>query len=84
MFRKTVNRRKFQDAMKSFVNAMSLRLECSEVLNEGLLISVLKYKSVTKGWMKEERSRIKAMQVDNLRGLLDIKRIDEISNATDK
>ena len=32
-------------------------------------------------WEEEERSRIRAVQVDNLRGLLSIRRMDRVLNA---
>ena len=32
-------------------------------------------------WKEKERSRIRTVQVDNLRGLLGIRRIDEISST---
>ena len=50
------------------------------VLHETLLVPVLVYGSETMIW-KEERSRIMAMQMDNLRGLLSIRRMDRVSNA---
>ena len=41
------------------------------VLHETLLLPVLMYGSETMLWKEEERSRIKAVQMDNLRGLLE-------------
>ena len=32
-------------------------------------------------WKKKERSRIRTVQMDNLRGLLDIRRMDKAPNA---
>ena len=32
-------------------------------------------------WKEKERSRIRAVQMDNLRGLLGIKRMDMVTNA---
>ena len=48
------------------------------VLHEGLLTPVLFlfYGSETMIWRKMERSRIRALQMDNLRDLLGIKRMD--------
>ena len=45
------------------------KLEFAKVLNEGLLVPVLWYGSETMVW-KEERSRNRAVQMDNLRSLL--------------
>ena len=36
----------------------------------------LRYGSDTMLWTEEERSRIRAVKIDNLRGLLGIKRMD--------
>ena len=32
-------------------------------------------------WRENERSRIRAVQMDNLRGLLDVRRIDRVANT---
>ena len=45
------------------------------VLQETLFVSVLMYGSETMLW-KEERSRIRAVHIENLRGLLGIRRMD--------
>ena len=37
--------------------------------------------SETMIWIEKERSRIKDVQVDNLRGLLSIRRMDRVLNA---
>ena len=39
------------------------------------------YGSETKMWREKERSRIRTVQMDNLRGLLHIRRMDKIPNA---
>ena len=39
------------------------------------------YGSKTMLWKEEERSRVRAAQMDNLRGLLGIRRMDRIHNA---
>ena len=48
---------------------------------EPLLVPVLKYGSETMIWREKERSRIKAVQMDNLRGLLGIRKMDKVLNA---
>ena len=49
-------------------------------MHETLLIPVLMYGSETLLW-KEERSRIRAVQMDNLKGLLGINRMARVPNA---
>ena len=51
------------------------------VLHGTLLVPVLIYGSETMIWNEKERSRIKSVQIDNLRGLLGIRRIDRVLNA---
>ena len=75
--RKLLSGRKVAGAVKSLVNARDLQLECARVLHETLFVPVLMYGSETMLWKEKERSRIRAVQMDNLRGLLGIRRIDE-------
>ena len=76
--RKAESWRKVTGAIRSLVNARSLKSECAKILHEVLLLPVHMYGSKTK---KEERSRIRAVQMDNLRGLLSIKRMDKVPNS---
>ena len=50
-------------------------LKCDRVLQELMLMTVLIYGSEKIIW-KEEKSRIRAVQMDNLRGLLAIRKMD--------
>ena len=50
------------------------------MLHELLLVPVFTYGSKTIIWREEERSRIRAALMDNLRGLLSIKKIYEVLN----
>ena len=50
-------------------------------LHESTIVPVLMYGSETMMWKEKERSRIRAIQMDNLRGLLGIKRMDKIPNS---
>ena len=59
----------------------SLKLEYARVLHEGLLMPVLLYGSETMIWREKERSRSKAVQMDNPRGLLGIRRMDKAPNS---
>ena len=69
------------DAIRSLVNAKILRLEYARVLHESLLVPVLTYGNETMIWREKEKSRINAVQMGNLRGLLGIRRIDKVPNA---
>ena len=51
------------------------------VLNETLLVPVPMYGSETMLWKEKEKSRIRAVQMENLRGLLGIRRRDRNPNA---
>ena len=46
-----------------------------------VLVPVLMYGIETMLWKENERSRIRAVQTDNLRVLLGIRRIDRVPNA---
>ena len=79
--RKMASVRKVVGATRSLVNARSLKFECARVLNESLLVPHLTYGSEKMIWREEERSRIRAVQIYNLRGLLDIRKMDKVPNA---
>ena len=51
------------------------------VLHETLFVPVLMYSSEIMLWKEKKRSRIRAVQMDNLRGLLGIRRMDRVHNA---
>ena len=68
-------------AIRSLVSVRGLQLECARVLHETLLVLVLMYGSETMLWKEKERSRVRAVQVDNLRGLLGIRRMDRVGNV---
>ena len=79
--RKEASGRRVAGAIRSLVHARYLQLECARVLHETLLVPVLMYGSETMSWKKKERSRVRAVQMDNLRGLLYIRRMDRVLNA---
>ena len=56
--------------IRSLVNAMVLQLECSRVLHDPLLVSVLMHGSKTVKWKEKEKYGIRALQMDNFKGLL--------------
>ena len=49
-----------------------------------LLVIILLYGSETMVWRDKERSRIRAVQMGNLRGLLGIRRMDKSAECTDR
>ena len=51
------------------------------VLHKAFLEPVLMYGNETMLWKDKKRSRIMAIQMDNVKGLLSIKRIDRVPNA---
>ena len=79
--RKVVSGRKVVGVIKSQVNARYLQFECARVLYQAFLLSVLLYGSETMIWKEKEISRIKAVQMNNLKGLLHIRRMDEVPNV---
>ena len=76
--------RRVAGAIKSMVNARSLQLEWARVLHESLLMPVLTYGSETMILSEKERSRIRAVQMNNLRGLLGIRKLDEVPSGVKK
>ena len=60
--------RRVASAITSLVNAKDLQLQYARVLHESLLVPVFMYDSETVVW-KEEMTRIKAVQVDDFRGM---------------
>ena len=65
--RKVASGRTVAGVIRSLVKARSLQLECARVLHESLLVPVITYDSETMIWREKERSRIRAVQMDNLR-----------------
>ena len=56
--------------MNRVPNATGLELECARVLHKSLLVPVLIYGSEAMIWKEKERSRIRTVQMDNLRDFL--------------
>ena len=50
-------------------------------LSETLLVPVLIHDNETMLWMEKERYRVRAVQMDNLRVLLGIRRMDRVTIA---
>ena len=79
--RKVATGRREAGAIRSLVNGRDLQLQYARVLHETLLVYVLMYESETMIWKEKERSRIRNVQIDNLRGLLGIKMMDRVLYA---
>ena len=71
--RKVVSGRRAAGAIRSLVNAMDLQLE--------FLVLVLMYGNDIMLWREKKIFRMRAVQMDNLRGLLSIMRMDRAPNA---
>ena len=75
------NGRRAAGATRFLVITRSLQIECARVLHETLLLPVLTNGSETMIWREKERSKISAVHTNKLRGLLGIRRMDEVPNA---
>ena len=64
LVQKVVNGRRVAGVIRSLVNARDLQLET-------LFVPVLMYGSETMLWKEKGRSRIRAVQMDNLRGWIE-------------
>ena len=78
--RKVVSGRKVSGAIKALVNEKGLSLDCARILQESMLTPVLLYGSESMVWDKSYRSKVQAVQMDNLRSVLGVRRIDKIRN----
>ena len=78
--RKVASGRKVAGAIRSMVNVRSQQLKFARVMPETLLLPVLLYSSETMVWREKEMSRISTVQMDSLRYLLSIRRMDRVPN----
>ena len=76
--RKVASGRRVAGAIRSLINYRDLQIECARVLHETCLYL---YGSKTMLWKKKERYRIRAIQIDNLRDLLGIRRMNRVLNT---
>ena len=74
--RKVASGRRVAGAIRYLVKARSLQLERARVLRESLLGPILTYGSETIIWKE-----IRAVEMDNLKGLQGIRRMDKVPNA---
>ena len=79
--RKKAIGRRVEGAIRLLVIAKSLQLEYLKVLYEALLAPVLFYGIETMVWKEKKRSRVMAVQFDDLRGLLNIRGMNKVQNA---
>ena len=70
--------KKVECAIWYVVNSWSLQVECARMLHEALLVPLLLYSSERIIWREKERSRNRFEQMDRLRGLLGIMRLDTV------
>ena len=67
-------------AIKSLENVKGLSIGCTSVLHESMLLPVLMYGSEAMVWNPKYRSKVQAVQMDNLRSVLGGRRIDKMRN----
>ena len=79
--RKVASGRMVAGAIRSLVNPRDLQLECDRLLHETLLVPVLMYGSEAMLWKEKARSKVRAALMDNLGGLLGIRRMNRVPNA---
>ena len=70
--RKVESGRRVAGAIRCLINAKGLQLVCVRGLMYGSEITL---------WREKERFRFRDVKMDNLRGLLGIRRMDEVPNA---
>ena len=78
--RKVASRRTVAGAIRSLVNAKDLQVQCARVLHETWLVPVVMFGSETMLWQEKKRSRIRDMQMDNLRVFLGVRRMSRVPN----
>ena len=81
---KVASGRRVASAIRSLANARNFQLECATVLYESLLVPVLTYDSETLVWREKEKFILRAAQMNNLRGLLGIRRMNKSPGRTNK
>ena len=81
MSRKVASGRRVAGAIRSLNNGRDLQLACVRILHERLLVFDPLYDSETMLWKEKERSSIRVVQMDNLKRMLSIRRMNSISNA---
>ena len=75
------SKRRVAGAIRFLINARNLQLERPRVLHETLLLPAFIYATEKMLWKEKERSRIRMVQMDNLKGFLGIRRMDRVTNV---
>ena len=78
---KVVSAKEVEGVIKSLVGGRGLQLEFEKVLHVALLVPVLMFGSETMIWIENERSSIRAVEMESLRGWLGIRRMDRMQNT---
>jgi hypothetical protein len=78
--RKVSNGRRVAGAITTMGNAKNLNLECLKRLHECMLVPVLMFGSEVMVWSQKNISRVQAVQMDNLRGVLGVRKVDKMRN----
>lgn len=68
-----MNGRRIAWAIRALINTKELSVECARLLHETMLISTLVYGGETMIWKAVLKSKIKAVQIDNLRAVIGMK-----------
>ena len=55
-------------------------MQCTKVLHESMLVQALMYGSEVTMWKHKYRTKVQAVQMDNLRSMLGVRRIDKMRN----
>ena len=63
------------------VNAKDLQIECARVLYQTLLVPVIMHDNERMLWKEKERSITRSAEMNNLRSLLSIRRMDSVPNT---
>ena len=76
--KRVMNGRKIAGGIRALVNEKCLSMKCAKILHEKVLVTTLMYESECMTWKNKERWRIQAVQMDNLRGMIGVKRKDKM------
>ena len=72
--------RKVAGAMQVLVKEKKLSVQAARGLHEGVLVPTLTYGCETLVWHEREKSRVRAVEMDMLRGVCGVRRIDWVRN----
>ena len=81
MIQSAVGRWRVGGGLQALLVFWLMQFECTRVCMRHCSGLFLMYGSETMIWKEKERSRIRAVQIYNLRGFLGIRRMDKVPNA---